>query len=167
MAIFDRKFLHNRLRYVLQSLLAGVSVLLVLAILDPLSNAAVIAALGASYFIAFTMPHAQVSKPRFLIGGYVVGVSAGTACYWLSQLAWPGPLAPLQHHAYVVFAALAVALAIFVMVVTNTEHPPAASLALGLVLGEWQTMTVVVVLAGIVAVCCLKRILKPILINLL
>jgi len=167
MTVFDRKFRRNKLRYVLQCLLAGVSVLLVLAILDPMSNAAVIAALGASCFIAFTMPHAKVSRPRFLIGGYAIGLLAGTACYWLSQLTWPGPLATLQQHSYMAFGAMAVALAIFLMVVTDTEHPPAASLALGMVLGKWHPMTIVVLLVGIVAVCCLKRLLKPVLVDLL
>jgi len=167
MALLDSKFMHNKLRYALQCLLAAASVLVILVILDALPNAAVVAALGASSFIAFTMPDAQVSRPRFLIGGYVVGIAAGTVCFWLSQVAWPGSLRPLQQHAYVAFGAMAVGLAIFVMVITNTEHPPAASLALGLVLAEWRLVTVAVVLIGIVALCCLKRVLKPVLKNLL
>lgn len=33
--------------------------------------------------------------------------------------------------------ALAISLAVFTMVVTRSEHPPAAALALGLVLNDW------------------------------
>jgi len=167
MDLFDTKFLKNKLRYLLQCLLAALSVLVMLLILDALSNAAVIASLGASSFIAFTMPHAQVSRPRFLIGGYVVGVGAGTLCHWLSQLTSPTSLPVLQDQSYVVFAAAAVGLAIFVMVVTNTEHPPAAGVALGLVLGECRPMTVVVVLLGIIVLSILSKLLRPILRNLL
>jgi CBS-domain-containing membrane protein len=167
MALLDAKFRRNKLRYVLQCLLAAVSVLAVLIILDAISNAAIIAAVGASSFIAFTMPHAQVSRPRFLIGGYVAGAGAGTACYWLSQLVWPAlPYLP-DRYGYAVFGAFAVGLAIFLMVVTNTEHPPAASLALGLVLGEWRVLSVVVVLVGIVVLAALKKALHSVMINLL
>jgi len=67
----------------------------------------------------------------------------------------------------VIFGGLAIGLAMFGMVITNTEHPPAASLALGLVLGEWHLLTVMVALVEIVMLCILKKLLKPILINLL
>jgi len=166
MQIFDSKFTQNKLWYLLQCLLATVSVLLVLLALDTISNTAITAALGASCFIVFTMPHAQVSRPRVLIGGYVVGLGAGTLCYFLSQLNWPASLFAMEQ-SHLVFGALAVGLAIFVMVVTNTEHPPAASLALGLVLGKWAPVAIVVILVGIVALVLLKCLIKPILKDLL
>jgi len=167
MKIIDSKFAQNKLRYVLQCLLAALVVLAILVILDAMANAAVIASLGASSFIVFTMPHAQVSRARFLIGGYVVGVGAGVLCHWLSRLTSQTPLPLLQNYSYVVFAAAAVGLAIFVMVVTNTEHPPAAGVALGLVLGDCRTMTITVVLVGIVVLSLLRKALKPMLKNLL
>ncbi|HUS46288.1 MAG TPA: HPP family protein [Phycisphaerae bacterium] len=165
MGFVDEKFRANKARYIFQCGLATASVLAVLLVLDAFSNAAVIASLGASSFVAFTMPRSDVSRPRFLVGGYVVGVAAGSLCYWLSLLAWPGPLIP--KHSYILFGALAVGLAIFAMVVTNTEHPPAAGVALGLVLGEWHGLTVVVILVGIVALSAVKRLLRPVLIDLL
>jgi CBS-domain-containing membrane protein len=62
---------------------------------------------------------------------------------------------------------VSVGLAIFVMVLTNTEHPPAAGVALGLVLGECSILTVTVVLVGIVLLSLIKRVLRPVLKNLL
>jgi CBS-domain-containing membrane protein len=50
---------------------------------------------------------------------------------------------------HVVFGAMAVGLAIFVMVITGTAHPPAAGLALELILNEWSPLTIVVVLPGL------------------
>ena len=56
----------------------------------------------------------------------------------------------------------------FLMVITDTEHPPAAGLALGLVLAEsWRPEIIIVVLVGIVLVALLKRLLKPVLKDLL
>ncbi len=166
MHIFDTKFAQNKIWYTLQCLLATVSFLLILVILDRMSNAAIIAALGASCFIVFTMPHAKLSSPRFLIGGYLVGLVIGILCYFLAQLNWPASLAATQQ-SHLLFGALAVGLAIFVMVITNTEHPPAASLALGLVLGKWTPTTILVILIGILTLSILKYLIKPMLKNLL
>ena len=66
MKVFDEKFRGNKARYLFQCILATLSVLIVLLSLDAMANAAVIAALGSSFFIAFTMPEARVSRPRFL-----------------------------------------------------------------------------------------------------
>ena len=68
---------------------------------------------------------------------------------------------------HVVFGAMSVGLAIFVMVITDTEHPPAAGLALGLILNEWSLLTIVVVFVGIISLSVIKFILKPVLKNLL
>lgn len=167
MKLFDEKFKNNKIKYISQCFLATMAVLVVLLILDTMSNAAVIAALGASSFIAFTMPHADASRPRFLIGGYLVGTASGALCHYLSTLGALRELLVIPEFANVVFGAAAVGLAIFVMVIINTEHPPAASVALGLVLNECSLMTVAVVLIGIVSLTIIKSVLKPVLINLL
>jgi CBS-domain-containing membrane protein len=164
MKVFDENFRSNKVRYIFQCLFATSSVFIILLFLDAITNVAVIAALGASSFIAFTMPEKQVSKPRFLIGGYLVGIAAGCLCHYLALVLMHLPV--IQEFSYVVFYAISVGLAIFVMVITNTEHPPAASLALGLVL-NFNYLTVVVVLVGIISLSIIKAALRPVLINLL
>jgi CBS-domain-containing membrane protein len=168
MNIFDEKFKTHKVKYVLQCALATCSVFVVLLLLDILHDTAIIAALGASSFIAFTMPGAQVSRPKFLIGGYLFGILAGTFCHYLSV--WL-PLAQwhvaAQEFSDVLFGALSVGLAIFLMVITDTEHPPAAGLALGFVLNDWNHFTVMVVVVGIVSLSILKTLLKPVLMDLL
>lgn len=165
--IFDKRFSKNKWRYFLQCLLATVSAVLVLMVLNTMANKVVMASLGASCFIAFCVPNKRASSPRFLVGGYIVGIAAGTLCYWLAKTPWPNSLSILQNNSDVIFGGLSIGLAMFAMVVTNTEHPPAASLALGLVLGEWQVLTVGVALVEIIMLCVIKRLLKPILIDLL
>ena len=165
--MFDEKFRQNKLRYVFQCLLATLSVFVVLLILDAMTDAAVIASLGATSFIVFTMPEAHLSRSRFLIGGYLVGIAAGGLCYYLSLVPSLAQLPIVREIPYVVFGALAVGLAISVMVITDTEHPPAAGLALGLVLDEYNHRTVAVVLIGVVALFILKTLLKPVLKDLL
>ncbi len=168
MRLLDKKFSKHRTRYILQSTLAGISAMIALMALDAIANAAVIGAIGASAFVAFTMPHRDVSNARYLIGGYLTGIAAGTLCFFISR---SFPLDQLSSNSVfliiISFAGLAVGLAIFLMVVTNTEHPPAAGLAMGLVLNDWNIQAVIIVLIGIAFVVSLKKLLKPLMIDLL
>ena len=165
--ILDQRFLSNKWRYLLQCGLATVSAVLVLLVMDTVANKVVMASLGASCFIAFCVPNKKASSTRLMLGGYIVGIAVGTLFYWLATIPWPDSMTILHEHSYVIFGGLAIGIAMFGMVITNTEHPPAASLALGLVLCEWQVLTVVVTLVEIVLLCVIKRLLKPILIDLL
>ena len=167
MRFIDPAFLAHPWRYAGQCALATGALLAVLAVLDAASDAVVIAALGSSSFIAFTMPHREVSRPRFLLGGYAVGLAVGSLCFRLSREAQGAGWPVVSDVALVLFAALAVGLAIFIMCVTNTEHPPAAGVALALALGPWHLGSVAVTAAAIVALVVGKRLLKPFLINLL
>ena len=169
MKLLDTKFRANKLRYVFQCALAGAAMLVILAILTTISNAAVIAALGASVFLVFAVPHARSCRARFLIGGYVAGAAAGSLCYWLRCVSpLPERLGLIPELPGVVFGAAAVGLATFVMVITDSEHPPAAGLALGFaLLDEWRWVTLVAVMGGIVGLCLIKILLRRVLRDLL
>ena len=65
-------------RYALQCGLAGLVVLVLLLVLDAVTQTVLIAALGASAFVAFAVPRSPHSGPRSMIGGYVVGIVAGS-----------------------------------------------------------------------------------------
>ena len=167
MQIIDEKFKRHKLRYVFQCLLATAVVMVILMLLDAIQNAVVVAALGASAFVAFATPHARVSRPRFLLGGYLVGVAVGTLCDTVSILPQLAHVPFVQQHSTLIFGATAVGLSMFIMVVIDTEHPPAAALALGFVLGDWNRLTIAVVLMGILSLVVAKVLLGPILTNLI
>ncbi len=153
-------------RYVLQCTLAGVVVLILLLVLDTVTQTVLIAALGSSTFIAFAVPRSLHSDPRHMIGGYLVGISVGCLIGTL-YLSFDFTHASADHAVLIMFGAFATALAMFVMVVTRTEHPPAAALALGLVLNEWNLLTILVVLAGIISLSVFKRLVLPVLMDLI
>ena len=97
------------------------------------------------------MPHTKGSGPRFLIGGYVVGILVGCCCYYLSILPFFENIVFLEEYLDVIFCSVAVGLAIFLMVITNTEHPPATGIALGLILNRCDPRTIIVVMVGVLA----------------
>jgi CBS-domain-containing membrane protein len=158
---FDREFGHHPARYVIQSAIAGIVTMVFLRFLDLLTYTGLVAALGATTFLIFTMPHKVSARPRYVIGGYVMGAIAGILTSYGFGSEGLLPLSSLF-----AVGAISVALATLLMVTTNTEHPPAAGMALGLVLQPWDYITVFYVL-GCVCFLCLARVaLKRFMIDL-
>ena len=167
MRLFDKKFRKNVLRYVLQCILATLTIFAVLFFLDVLTETAIIAALGASAFVVFAIPNSYSSDPRRLIGGYLVGIVVGVICYFISITFPSSNFFTNAEMSLVVFGAIAVGIAIFIMAVTNTEHPPAAGIALGLVINPWTWVTIVFILCAIIWLAGVRKILKPYLMDLI
>ncbi len=172
MRFFDEKFKENKTHYILQACLAGVAVAIALAFFDVVRQPVIIASFGASAFIAFTVPKRPNSSPRKLIGGYMIGAIVGCLINILVILPAENYFTTAEYHLalesiHIMAGAAAVALSMFLMTITETEHPPAASIALGFVVNEWTLATVVFVLAGISAISLVKRIFKSWMIDLL
>ena len=156
----------NIRRYLLQCTLAGACVFVLLIVLDAVTQTVLIAALGASAFIAFAVPLSLHSSPRHMIGGYLAGIFSGCTMSFL-YTAMDLTSAFGASAGMIVAGAFATSLAMFLMVVTRTEHPPAAALALGLVLNEWNLLTLAVVLGGVIGLSIIKRAILPLLMDLL
>jgi CBS-domain-containing membrane protein len=166
MEIIDKSFIQKPKNYILQSLLALLALLVILSFIEILTQAAIVAALGASTFIVFAMPRSITAKPRRLIGGQVVGIICGLICYYAFLT---GPLGELsgEHELFLWFAyALSVALSLFFMTITNTEHPPAAATALGIVTHGCSWQTVLFILLFAIGLAIVRRLLRERLIDL-
>jgi CBS-domain-containing membrane protein len=134
-------------------------------VFNAVTQTVLIAALGASAFIAFAVPLSLHSSPRHMIGGYIVGLASGCLMGFLNN-SLHLESAALAGATLIIFGAFAMSTAMFVMVVTRTEHPPAAALALGLVLNEWNLLTLAVILAGVIGLSLVKRMVLPMLMDL-
>ena len=164
--LIDPKFGRNWRSYTLQCTLVAMTMLIVLLLLDTVYQTVLIAALGASSVTAFASPNMRASRPRCLIGGYLVAVGVGCSLSLLAGGA--GGLTGMdQGSARIVVGAAATGLAMFLMAVTDTEHPSAAAVALGFVLNEWDPMTVIGVMTGITAITVAKESVRSQLIDLL
>lgn len=166
MRLFDEHYAKNKSKYIIQSVMATVVVSGVLIFLNSMSDTAIVAALGASAFITFAMPHRTVSNPRYLIGGYLIGTVIGCSCHFFSNHYLLTHIPFLNNHSREIFGSISVGTAIFLMAITETEHPPAAGLALAFVLNGWNILTIEVVFAGIILIAVVKLLLKRFLIDL-
>ncbi len=163
----DKKFKTNPLKYIVQCFLATLTVLAVLLFLDILNETAIITALGASAFIVFVMPTQYSSDPRRLIGGYFVGLIVGLIFHFISILTIFDSLIENQTTLLVIFGAISVGSAVFIMAVTNTEHAPAAGIALGLVINNWDYLTIIFIIIAIIWMASIRIILKQYLMDLI
>jgi len=135
----------------LQSLLASLSVFMLLWLLH-MQNLIVVASIGATAFVVFTMPQDVTAKPRNVVGGHLVGFACGSLC-------------ALIPHQTLTFSAmvysLAVGSSILIMVTIDTEHPPAAGTALGVVIAGFSTAMMFSIVASILMLAIIHHILKP------
>ncbi|MFC7418929.1 HPP family protein [Iodobacter arcticus] len=105
----------HALKHALLAGMGGFIAILLLASASEFGAAALIMApFGASCVLLFALPEAALSQPRNVIGGHLLTASVGLAFYLLT------PNTAL-------FAALAVGVAISLMVLTKTTHPPAGA----------------------------------------
>jgi CBS-domain-containing membrane protein len=138
--------------YLWQCACATVAVLVVLLIVN-LQQAVVISSIGATTFIVFIKPGNTFATPRSIVGGHVVGVLVGSAFALVPH--------PTSLTTSVVYA-LAVGLALFLMAVTDTEHPPAAGTALGVLLaGEAWWRAAIAILTSAVLLALFHHLLRP------
>lgn len=158
MQILDSKIRRNLLHYLLQSLMAGTCIGIIFYLYGVAKHGILIAALGSTAFIVFTMPGYVTAQPRRVIGGHSVGIMAGLIGRYISS-------GERGNGGLIIGCVLAVFLASFVMVISNTEHPPAAGTALGLAVTNWSdtnnTQVILFTVGAVLLMSLIKRILKP------
>jgi len=169
--IFDPKLRRNRRRYVAQVGLASVALFSVLWAEDLLTGAVaaqavLVAAIASTSFVLFIMPHSDTARPRHAIGGHVVALAVGVAFSSFADTELGRETVGDEAVLFALYAAVGVGLSMFLMAATNTEHPPAAGTALG-VLGTTVSIDLVLfVLAGVVMLVLIHLVFKRRLINL-
>lgn len=164
---YDPRFHRDVGRYLSQCTLATIAVFATLMALNVVPNTEVIAAIGASSFVVFAMPHKESSRARYIIGGYFIGLVIGVVFYLIENSHLLLQHAFLARYYDEIFGACAVGLTTLFMVIFQAEHPPAVGLALGLVLDEWTDHTILVTVLAIFLILLFRRILKPFLIDLI
>lgn len=119
--------------YILQSALAAVAFSVLLLVIEKERMVAV-SAMAATCFIVFAMPQTPSAQTKNVLGGHLIGLLCGAAFY---------AFIPLP---YYVEYPLVVAVAIFLMVVLDFEHPPAAGTALAVAINEVSRELFVIIL---------------------
>lgn len=166
-----RKILHRRLlriatrfkklwkNYLYQSLLASIVIAVIFWILH-MQEAVIIASIGASAFIVFTLPNTPTAKSRRVIGGHMIGLLCGSLASIIIPQTVTTPVIVIEY-------ALAVGFSIFLMVALDFEHPPAAGTALGVAISQFSPDVAITVLTSSILLSIARRVLKKYLRDLL
>lgn len=160
-------FRSHKKQYTLQTLLAIVALFITLLALHNISNAFILASIGATTVIIFTSPNTPKHGAKHLIGAYIIGLTIGTIFNFIQEYTLTTSMfLNLQHFAPELFGAMSVGCTMFIMYSSHLRHPPVAGIALGLVLHEWTIGIIYGALAAIIVLTLIRRILSPYLINL-
>ncbi len=157
--IVDDNFLQNKWKYIWQCVIVTFFVGIILVVFDFVVKLAIVTSLGATCFIVFTIPHRNSSKTVFILGGYTVGAVVGSICAIITSFT---PGIPLS-----LWGAVAIGLSMFLMVVFNFEHPPAAALSLGIVFGGFNIGTIISVYSIAIMFLVVRKLLGKWLIDLI
>jgi len=145
-----REFKRLWKNYLYQSFLATIVVFIVLLLLN-MENAVVIASIGATAFIVFTMPRNITAAPRRVIGGHLIGLFSGSLCALIPHSSiFPS----------VIVYSLAVGISIFLMVALDAEHPPAGGTALGVAITGFSLNVMIAVFTSSIVLSLAHRFSK-------
>ncbi len=136
--------------YLFQSIIATFAIFVVIFFLRSL-NMVIVASIGASTFVVFAMPQHITAKSRNVIGGHLVRLVAGSL------------FALIPHNSLflsTIVYALAVGCSIFIMVIIDTEHPPASGTALGVTMSGFSITVAIAIVASVVVLSLIRHFFK-------
>ena len=165
--LFDKNLKPKMKNYLFQCGLAILSLIVILMVQNALFSEAIVVSVASAAFTIFVFPDSIASTPRRVIGGQIAAILAGAIFFTVLHIPMLETAAETMNVVPSVAAALAVGLSILIMVATNTEHPPAAGVALGIVIDPWQWSAIAFVLVGALALSIIRAALRPKMINLL
>ena len=127
--------------YILQSLLAAVTIFILVIVLGK-EKMVVLSAMGATAFIVFAMPKAVSAKTRNVMGGHLTGIAVGAVFFFTNM-------------PFLIEYPLTVGLVFFLMVALDVEHPPAAGTALAVVINEvsLDVFITIMISAAVLSLC--------------
>ena len=166
-----RKFKMHPWHFIWQPLLAATFVVVMLAALGGFGHVTFLGvigttSLGSTAFLVFSSPSNKTASIRRMWGGYFISALMGVVFSAVLFILKQKHVDLSQCFCAEIAAALAMAITMFLMAVLNLEHPPAAGLALGLVVEPWTAYTMCEFLLIVVFMALVKIVLRPWLIDL-
>ena len=152
--------------YVVQATLASLALLAILLIEKGVSDGIIVVTIASSTATVFVVPHSIASSPRRVVGGHVFSVLVGLVL-WGGLDLLTGDAGSASNLQIDVFGAAAVGLSVLVMATTNTEHPPAAGTAFGIMVVGLSFTFIAFILSAAVILSIVRLMLRDRLQNLL
>lgn len=164
---FGKSHIRGHVRpYIVQATLASIALLAILLIEQGVSDGIIVVTIASSTATVFVVPHSIASSPQRVVGGHVVSVIVGLAL-WGGLHLISGDASTASNLHIDIFGAAAVGLSVLVMATTNTEHPPAAGTAFGIIVVGFSFTFIAFILSAAVILSIVRLLLRDRLQNLL
>ena len=160
LAFIDPQFRRQPRHYFVQGGLATIGMFAVLLFVDSFSDAALVAALGASVVIIFVHPTSKLGAPRALVGGHLLGLLVGSV---FSMILFAPPVSSILEGVDALrdlALAASVGAVIILMAITDTEHPPAGGTVLGMSTRVFDPSIFAIIIGAVIVLAVMKRILR-------
>ena len=147
--------------FVFQAGLATVVMLVILQFVQSLSSAVIAAGLASSVVGIFIGPSNRTASVRSVMGGHGAALVLGSL---FSAFLFLAPVELFLADRQIFFhlsLAVAVGLAMLLMAITNTEHPPAAGTALGMAGREFDLLIFFSIIGAVALLAIMKLALRP------
>ena len=157
----DPGFAGAPLRFAIQAAVATVVMLAILAFVNSLSSAAIAAGLASSVVGMFLNPSNRTARIRSVVGGHGVALVLGSA---LAAILFLGPVEVFLSDRTILLnlsLATGVGLAMLLMAITNTEHPPAAGTTIGMATREFDILIFLSIIGAVVMLAIIKLAFRP------
>ena len=139
----------------------------VLLFVDSFSDAALVAALGASVVIIFVHPTSKLGAPRALVGGHLLGLLVGSVLLLVgsvfSMILFAPPVSGILEGVDALrdlALAASVGAVIILMAITDTEHPPAGGTVLGMSTRVFDPSIFAIIIGAVIVLAVIKRVLR-------
>ena len=160
LAIIDPRFRRQPRRYFVQGGLATIGMFAALLFVDSFSDAALVAALGASVVIIFVHPTSKLDAPRALVGGHSLGLLVGSV---FSLILFASPVSAILEGVQALrdsALAASVGAVIVLMAITDTEHLPAGGTVLGMSTRVFDPSIFAIIIGAVIVLAVTKRVLR-------
>tara|TARA_B100000941_G_scaffold233485_1_gene176029 strand:- start:462 stop:992 length:531 start_codon:yes stop_codon:yes gene_type:complete len=132
--LFDPIFFKKKFRYIFQSFLASIALMLVLVVGDNIAQGAIIAGIAGTTALISFAPHSYASSTRRVVGGHLLSVIIGVSSIFLISL-FSLDYNSASNMIIYINSSICIGILIILMGILNCEHAPAAGCLLGLTYG--------------------------------
>lgn len=170
-SFLDTNLSGNLRRYILQVSIATLALFAALLAEQIIAGGAaaravVVAAIASTAFVLFISPFSPSATSRHTFGGHLVAVLVASPMAVVADThmgsGWISDIPTI----FALYAALGVGITMFLMAVTNTEHPPAAGTALAIVAHGFDWGLILFIGSAVLILVLIQRAMRSRLIDL-
>ena len=129
--LIDPIFFKKKFRYIFQSFLASIALMVVLIVGDNIAQGAIIAGIAGTAALISFAPHSYASSTRRVVGGHLLSVIVGGSSIFLISL-FSIDYTSASNLIIYINSSICIGILIILMGILNCEHAPAAGCLLGL-----------------------------------